>query len=165
MAKNKKHNIQLKTSNKPDSQQSLNSITCFTGELPYKLTNDFFFKVFLERNETALRGLLCALLSMKPEEIISVTVTNPIKPGKSVDDKDMLLDVRVLLNSLEIINLEMQVNNLGNWPERSLSYLCRMFDQLKEGENYKTVKKTIHISITDFTPAGFPKVLYSDCAS
>lgn len=134
----------------------------FTGELPYKLTNDFFFKVFLERNEIALRGLLCALLSMKPEEIVSVTVTNPIELGSSVDDKDMILDVKVLLNSQEIINLEMQVNNLGNWPERSLSYLCRMFDQLKRGGNYKTVKKTIHVSITDFTPDGFPKLLYSD---
>ncbi|MBQ3543880.1 MAG: Rpn family recombination-promoting nuclease/putative transposase [Lachnospiraceae bacterium] len=140
----------------------INKKHSFTGELPYKLTNDFFFKAFLEKNETALRGLLCALLSMKPEEIISVTITNPIKPGSSVDDKDMILDVKVLLNSQEIINLEMQVNNLGNWPERSLSYLCRMFDQLKEGENYKTVKKTIHISITDFTPTGFPKLLYSD---
>lgn len=162
MTKHKKHISKSQPSSKPYLQNSTHPIQQFTGELPYQLTNDFFFKVFLERNETALRGLLCALLSMKPEEIISVTVTNPIKPGSSVDDKDMILDVKVLLNSLEIINLEMQVNNLGNWPERSLSYLCRMFDQLKKGENYKNVKKTIHISITDFTPNGFPKVLYSD---
>lgn len=162
MAKNKKRNMQLKTSNKSNSQKSQSSNIYFTGELPYQLTNDFFFKVFLERNETALRGLLCALLSIQPEEIVSVTVTNPIELGDSADDKDMILDVKVLLNSLEIINIEMQVHNLGNWPERSLTYLCRMFDQLKKGEEYKTVKKTIHISITNFTPDGFPEVLYSD---
>ena len=161
MTYTKKQNSKFQPSDKLHSQ-SHQTTEQFTGELPYKLTNDFFFKVFLERNEIALRGLLCALLSMKPEEIVSVTVTNPIKPGKSINDKDMFLDVKVLLNNLEIINIEMQVNNLGNWPERSLSYLCRMFDQLKEGENYKTAKKTIHISITDFTPAGFPKILYSD---
>ena len=56
----------------------------------------------------------------------------------------------------------MQVANLGNWPERSLTYLCRMFDQLKTGEDYINVKKTIHISIMDFTPNDFPKVLYSE---
>lgn len=150
------------TSKKSHTQNHISQDTTFTGELPYKLTNDFFFKAFLERNETALRGLLCALLSMKPEEIVSVTITNPIQPGDSVDDKNMILDVRVLLNNQEIINLEMQVINLYNWPERSLSYLCRMFDQLKRGEDYKIAKKTIHISITDFTPENFPKILYSN---
>ena len=37
-----------------------------------------------------------------------------------------------------------------------------MFDQLKTGEDYINVKKTIHISIMDFTPNDFPKVLYSE---
>ena len=55
------------------------------------------------KHSTILR-LLCALLSMKPEEIVSVTITNPIQPGDSMDDKNMILDVRVLLNNQEIIN-------------------------------------------------------------
>ena len=134
----------------------------FTGELPYTLTNDFFFKAFLQRNETALRGLLSALLSMKPEEIFSITITNPIHEGDVIDDKNMILDIKLILNDSQIINLEMQVANLGNWPERSLTYLCRMFDQLKSGEDYREVKKTIHIGIMDFTPKDFPEVLYSE---
>ena len=162
MTNEKKQISTNQISKEPLTQFPCSSKNSFTGELPYKLTNDFFFKVFLERNESALRGLLCALLSMKPEEILSVTITNPIQPGDSVDDKNMILDVRVLLNNQEIINLEMQVINLYNWPERSLSYLCRMFDQLKRGEDYKIAKKTIHISITNFTPENFPEILYSD---
>ena len=121
----------------------------FTGKLPYTLTNDFFFKVFLQRNETALRGLLCAMLSMKSEEITDIVVTNPIQEGDTVNDKNVILDIKVEVNKSQIINLEMQVENLGNWPERSLTYLCRMFDQLKSGEDYKNVKKTIHIGILD----------------
>ena len=129
--------------------------------MPYTLTNDFFFKAFLQKNETALRGLLSALLSLKLDEISSVTITNPIQEGETVDDKNIILDVKLILNDTHVINLEMQVSNLGNWPERSLTYLCRMFDQLKTGEDYINVKKTIHISIMDFTPNDFPEILYS----
>ena len=64
-----------------------------TGQLPYTLTNDFFFKAFLQKNETALRGLLSALLSIKLDEISSVTITNPIQEGETVDDKNIILDV------------------------------------------------------------------------
>ena len=133
----------------------------FTGKLPYTLTNDFFFKAFLQRNEIALRGLLCAMLSMEPEEITEIVITNPIREGEMVDDKNVILDIEVEVNHIQIINLEMQVENLGNWPERSLTYLCRMFDQLKSGEDYRYVKKTLHIGILDFTPKDFPEILYS----
>ena len=145
----------------PQSEEEFSNET-LTGQLPYTLTNDFFFKAFLQKNETALRGLLSALLSLKLDEISSVTITNPIQEGETVDDKNIILDIKLILNDTHVINLEMQVSNLGNWPERSLTYLCRMFDQLKTGEDYINVKKTIHISIMDFTPNDFPKVLYSE---
>lgn len=60
---------QEKVSTTQDSEEAL------TGKLPYTLTNDFFFKAFLQRNEIALRGLLCAILSMKTEEITDVVLT------------------------------------------------------------------------------------------
>lgn len=142
-----------------DTQQSENQ---FTGKLPYTLTNDYFFKAFLQRNEHALRGILCAMLSMQSKEITSILITNPISEGDAIDDKNMILDVKVEVNHTQLINLEMQVENLGNWPERSLTYLCRMFDHLKSGEDYKNVKKTLHIGILNYTPKDFPKVLYSD---
>ena len=132
-----------------------------TGRLPYTLTNDFMFKAFLQENEAALRGLLCALLSLNPQEIQSIVITNPIKYGEKIDAKTLVLDIKLVLNNDQFINLEMQVANLGNWPERSLTYLCRMFDHLKQGEDYNQVKKVIHIGILDFTPADFPEKLYS----
>ena len=88
----------------------------FTGKLPYTLTNDYFFKAFLQRNELALRGILCAILSMKPEEITSILITNPISEGDAMDDKNMILDIKLEVNHSQIINLEMQVENWGNWP-------------------------------------------------
>ena len=55
-----------------------------------------------------------------------------------------------MLNDDTIVNIELQVANERNWPERSLSYLCRSFDNLEKGQVYKTVKTAIHIGILDF---------------
>lgn len=56
-----------------------------------------------------------------------------------------------MLNDNTRINLEMQVANEYNWPERSLSYLCRSFDQLYRGQKYEEVLPVIHIGFLDFT--------------
>lgn len=120
------------------------------------------FKAFLQQNEAALKGLLCALLDLKREEIKSITIVNPIEEGDSIEEKTLVLDIKLLLNTNEIINIEMQVEDLGNWEERSLTYLCRAFDQLHAGDEYKNIKKTVHIGILDFTPKGFPKEFYME---
>ncbi len=38
-----------------------------------------------------------------------------------------------------------------NWPERSLLYLCRAFDNLNRGDGYFNVKPAIQIGLLDFT--------------
>ena len=45
----------------------------------------------------------------------------------------------------------MQVINEHNWSERSLSYLCREFDQLSAGQSYESVKPAIQIGLLNFT--------------
>ncbi len=133
-----------------------------TGKLEYRLTNDFMFKAVLQENETALRGLLCALLGMEPERIRTVRVMNPIEIGKKIEDKLMMLDLKLEMNDDCIMDIEMQILDKGNWPVRSLAYLSRSFDQLEKGDSYQRVKETIHIGILDFTPKGFPDRLYLD---
>lgn len=133
-----------------------------TGKLKYPLTNDFMFKAVLQRNQTALKGLLCALLHMRMEEIADIRIINPIEIGDVIEEKMMILDLKLELNDSRILDIEMQVVDEGNWPERSLAYLCRAFDQLDKGEDYMEVKETIHIGILDFTPQGFPEKLYLD---
>ena len=134
----------------------------YSGKIVYTMKNDFMFKVVFQENRKALEGILCALLSLDRNDIESIIIVNPIEYGDRVDDKTMVLDIKLILNSEQIINIEMQVENLGNWEERSLTYLCRAFDQLVSGENYKDVKRTVHIGILDFTPSGFPEEFYSE---
>jgi predicted transposase/invertase (TIGR01784 family) len=133
-----------------------------TGEIKYGLTNDYMFRAVMQRNENALKGLLYALLDLPEGSIENVTITNPIVLGKAIDRKDCILDIKLTLNNKEIINLEMQVENYGNWPERSLTYLCRSFDNLKSGEDYTNVKPTIHIGILDFSMEHLTPEFYSE---
>ena len=78
-------------------------------------------------------------------------ILNPIILGQNIAAKDFILYVRVLLNNNTQVNLEMQVLNHGNWPERSLQYLCRSFDQLNKGEDYLHVKPVIQVCFLNFT--------------
>ena len=122
-----------------------------SGPIGIPLTNDYLFRALLQRNNQVLKSLLCSLLHLNISDVHSVTITNPIELGKTITDKEFILDIRIELNRNTVINLEMQVANEGNWPERSLCYLCRAFDNLNSGDDYTAVKPAIHIGILDFT--------------
>lgn len=123
-----------------------------TGPIMYNMTNDYMFRAILQKNQKVLKGLICSLLHLMPSEIRSIVITNPIQLGESIEAKDFVLDINVLLNDNTIINLEMQVADELNWTDRSLVYLCRSFDQLYTGEDYNEAKPAIHIGFLCFTP-------------
>ncbi|MBO5093613.1 MAG: Rpn family recombination-promoting nuclease/putative transposase [Lachnospiraceae bacterium] len=122
--------------------------TC--GPVPYKMSNDYMFRAVLQQNNKALRGLICSLLHLTQQEIVSVKITNPVILGESIGGKEFRLDVNVNLNNNTFINLEMQLANQLNWKDRSLSYLCRSFDQLAHGQDYGVIYPVIHIGILDY---------------
>ena len=122
-----------------------------SGALIVPMTNDYLFRALLQRNNHVLKGLICALLHMDEADISSVIITNPIRLGDSIDNKTFVLDINVILNQHHIINLEMQVINLNNWQDRSLSYLARNFDHLKKGEDYQLSHPVIQIGLLDYT--------------
>lgn len=122
-----------------------------SGRVEIPMTNDYLFRALLQENNNVLIGLISALLQMKPDEILSATIENPIVLGKSIDAKNFLLDIKVKMHDGTTINLEMQVINEHNWPERSMSYLCRTFDNVNKGEDYLEVKPVIQIGLLDFT--------------
>ena len=122
-----------------------------SGALIVPMTNDYLFRALLQRNNHVLKGLICVLLHMEESDISSVIITNPIRLGDSIDNKTFVLDINVILNQHHIINLEMQVINLNNWQDRSLSYLARNFDHLKKGEDYELTHPVIQIGLLDYT--------------
>lgn len=121
-----------------------------TGIIRYGLTNDFMFRAVLEANPIALKGLICSMLHLDLTDVQSVVIQNPFEFGDTVTSKDSILDIKVLMNDQTYINLEMQLLREDFWPERSLSYLCHSFLNLKEGESYNNVRPAIHIGFLDF---------------
>ncbi len=121
-----------------------------SGPVPFQMTNDYLFRAVFQSNPKALKGLICSLLHLTPEEVKSTVINNPIEIGKSIYSKEFILDISLTLNNYSVINLEMQIGNKHNWPERSLSYMCRTFDDLNKGDDYLLAKPVIHIGFLDF---------------
>ena len=132
-----------------------------TGEIEYNMTNDYMFRALFQKNNNALKGLLSVLLHMQPEEILSVEVTNPILIGEEIKDKEFRLDIKAVLNDYQQVNLEMQIANRYDWPERSIGYLSRMYNTLQRGEQYINTKPAIHIGILNFSPFEEQPIFYS----
>ena len=122
-----------------------------TGELRIPLKNDYLFKAMLQRNEKVLRAVIASVLHRDITEITSAHVENPIEMGSRFDAKTFILDVKVTVNGDTIVTIEMQVLREPQWPERSLGYLCRAFDQLNRGDDYIHTKAAIQIGFLDFT--------------
>ncbi len=74
------------------------------------------------------------------------------------DEKQGILDVRVLMNDNMEIDIEIQLAELKVWAERALFYLSKMYtNQITPGQDYTIFKKCISISILNFVL--FPKEL------
>ncbi len=122
-----------------------------TGIIPYTFLNDYMFRVILQKHKNVLRSIVCACLKLEVGDVQDIVVQNPIEFGEAIDDKTFILDIHVLLNNNTIINLEMQVLDLKDWPERSLSYLARSYDNVAKGDEYINVKPVYHIGFLNYT--------------
>ena len=122
-----------------------------TGIIPYTFLNDYMFRVILQKHKNVLRSIVCACLKLEVGDVQDIVVQNPIEFGEAIDDKTFILDIHVLLNNNTIINLEMQVLDLKDWPERSLSYLARSYDNVVKGDEYINVKPVYHIGFLNYT--------------
>ncbi len=121
-----------------------------TGRIPYGMMNDYIFRIVFQENKFALKGLLCSILGLKENQIVSLRITNEVKPGVSISDKEYRMDIVVELNDGSTVDLEMQKENYDNWQFRSLGYLCREFDTLDHGDDYSDVKKVYQVGFLNF---------------
>ncbi len=112
---------------------------------------DFAFKEIMMNNEARL-GFLSAILKLNPKEIKDTKILNTNLRKLHKDDKQGILDVRILMNNDVEIDIEIQLSELKVWADRSLFYLSKMYvEQIEEGQQYDVFKRCVSISILDFT--------------
>lgn len=127
------------------------SFETVTGSIDYPFTNDYMFRAILQKDKQVLKALVSALLHLEKDSVKEVTITNPIELGAAISDKDFILDIRIDLDGEKLIDLEMQVTNQYNWPERSISYAARSFDHLNSGQDYSEVLTVHSIGFLNYT--------------
>ncbi len=111
---------------------------------------DMAFKEIM-MDEKARIGFLSAMLKIRPEDIKETRILNANLRKEHEDDKQGILDVRILMNDAVEINVEIQLTRLKVWANRALFYLAKMYaDQIAPKQNYGVFKKCVSISILDF---------------
>ena len=78
-------------------------------------------------------------------------ITDPFTLGGNNEEKEGILDIKLILNQNRKINIEMQNTYQDDWTERSLFYNCRMFtDGFQKGHPYGELPPCIHVGILSF---------------
>jgi predicted transposase/invertase (TIGR01784 family) len=126
-------------------------------ELKYTFKNDVLFKMLFVRHPELLRQLVAALLDIPAEDMRDFTVVNPEMPPEHVREKFCRLDINMTVDG-QRVDLEIQVADEGDYPERFLYYWAREYSSaLVKGGEYRSLPRTILISILGFTLFPYPE--------
>ena len=110
-------------------------------------------------SENITKDFLEKILKRKIEKIS--LDKNSILRRELKDDKLGVLDIITELDGKEKCNIEMQLIDKNNIIERMLYYWSKMYTrQIKAGDDYNKLEKTIVILIADFNIKGLEEVEY-----
>ena len=119
-------------------------------QLLYTWKSYVLFKMIFVKYPDLLKRLVCVLLGISYSSVEKFELIDTEIPPEEVGKKFCRLDVNMTIDG-KLINLDIQINNEGNYPERLLFYWAREYSSaLKAGHNYALLPKTIVISIVDF---------------
>ena len=122
-----------------------------TEEKFYGLKYDIAFKKLFVENNHLLKQFISDMLDIPLEKIGKVTVENPDLIPDKVDGKYSRLDIKAHIDK-QIINIEMQIAGSKYFAKRAMYYWSGIYHgQLKSGESYSILKKTISMNILAYT--------------
>jgi predicted transposase/invertase (TIGR01784 family) len=128
----------------------------------YAMTRDTVFKLMFVNHPQLLKNLVAEFLNLKLDDITEFYITNPELYPEELGKKFSRLDIHMIVNG-QRVDLEVQVEDEGNYPERSLYYWAKDFSAgLNESEDYSALPKTIVISILGFNMFPDPKKFYHE---
>jgi predicted transposase/invertase (TIGR01784 family) len=119
-------------------------------KLEYTFKSDVLFKMLFVRYPDLLKRLVAVLLGIPLESIEQFQTINTEMPPEEIGKKFCRLDIQMIIDGKRV-NLEIQIEDEGNYPERSMFYWGKMFTaSLPSGNDYSLLPKTIVISILGF---------------
>jgi predicted transposase/invertase (TIGR01784 family) len=119
-------------------------------KLQYTFKTDVLFKLLFTKYPELLKRLVASLLGITYDSIEQFDITNPDISPEELGKKFCRLDINMKVNG-QVCDLEIQVADEGNYPERSLYYWAREFSTaINEGDDYALLPRTIIISILGF---------------
>ncbi len=106
-------------------------------KLEYTFKNDVLFKMVFRQYQNLLKRLVSLMLEIRLEDITEFVLTNPEISPEVVGEKFCRLDINMTVNG-QRVDLEIQVSDEGDYPERALYYWAREYSSaLVEGGEYK----------------------------
>ena len=118
--------------------------------LEYTFKSDVLFKMLFVKYPDLLKRLVSVLLDIPHESIKEFQTINTEMPPEEIGKKFCRLDMNMIVDSKRV-NIEIQIEDEGNYPERSMIHWAKMFtSSLPAGNNYSLLPKTIVISILGF---------------
>ncbi len=115
---------------------------------------DVVFKKFFTDNKDMLQEFIADMLEIPTESIKEIVITNPELVPEEVGGKFSRLDLNLNVDD-NLVNIEVQINSEDDFRDRTLFYWAKLYaSELKSGEDYRQLKKTITINIVDFNMFG-----------
>lgn len=116
---------------------------------------DVVFKELFIRNSDLLKDFISDILDIPYNDIVEISLINSELPSDYSDGKLVRLDLSVKIKEEygreSLINVELQVNNQKYFKKRTMFYWSKLYSsELKSGETYTNLKRTICINIIDF---------------
>jgi len=123
-------------------------------KLQYTFKTDTLFKMLFVKHQDLLQKLVAVLLGIPLESIQQFIIRNPDITPEAIGEKFCRLDINMIVNG-QRVDLEIQICNEGDYPERVMFYWAREFSSaLSTGQSYSMLPRTIVISIIDFSLFG-----------
>jgi len=124
------------------------------ARLEYTFKTDTLFKMLFVKHADLLKQLVSGLLGIRLESIGEFSITNPEIPAQGMGEKFCRLDILMTVDG-QRVDLEIQVRNEGDYPERTLFNWARVYSSaLPAGGDYKDLPRTVIISILNFNLFG-----------
>jgi len=118
------------------------------------LTIDGVFKMYFEdpRNLPQLRDFLITHLELENDDLDTIQILNPGLPKDGINDKGFTVDLLLKTKLGNDIHLEMQTSTHMSFEARIQLYNARKAGgQIKVGQDYTNMKRTISLVITKFS--------------